>query len=226
MSPSSISEPGSEEGAAAADDDDALVYTGTGVILALAVDADDNLVFTMEDVPAINGGVFLLQMAPGGVVLGREQGHTEATASADDPGHEGDSPSRGSHRSRLPSSGDNDQIAPAVALAAGLGPFLPGVAVCPVTGDVYVTRGHTGIARLVKGAASASFSTKVRFHITVRVIYDCRFIVPRSLQLRYPFWKRRTRYHANESRWTRHPMRSEYLTLRGKLHKICVFLSR
>ncbi|CAM9705674.1 unnamed protein product [Scytosiphon promiscuus] len=122
---------------------DTLVYTGTGVILALAVDADDNLVFTMEDAPTVSGGVFFLRMAPGGVVASRQQ--------TDGAGHGSNS-----------AGGGLSASAPAVALAVDLGPFLPGVAVCPITGDIYVTRGHGGVARLVKGV-DGDFSTKMRW---------------------------------------------------------------
>ncbi|CBJ28938.1 NHL repeat-containing protein [Ectocarpus siliculosus] len=59
----------------------------------------------------------------------------------------------------------------AVSLAAGLGPFLPGVAVCPVTGDVYVTRGHTGIARLVKGT-DGSFGQKMEWNMVDMAFKD------------------------------------------------------
>ncbi|CAM9717004.1 unnamed protein product, partial [Pylaiella littoralis] len=159
-SPSSASSSGS--------DDDALVYSGTGIILAMAVDADDNLVFTMEDALAVSGGVYLLRMAP----EGQEEAHVETTVSADDHGNnnvpEKGGPGSGSSTGsgfadELPSSTDGDRVAPAVALAAGLGPFLPGVAVCPITGDVYVTMGHTGVARLVKGTTGDLFSTKMEW---------------------------------------------------------------
>lgn len=119
--------------------EDVPVYTGTGVILAMAVDADDNLVFSMEDAPAVSGGVYMLKMAPGGVLLLQDEDKD------------------------LGSGGEaslDDAAAPAVPVAAGLGPFLPGVAVCPVSGDIFVSRGHTGIARLVKDA-DGGFSTKV-----------------------------------------------------------------
>lgn len=112
--------------------EDVLVYTGTGVILAMAVDADDNLVFSMEDAHAVSGGVFMLPI------------------SQDEDGELG-----GGGEASL-----DGATAPAVLLAGGLGPFLPGVAVCPATGDIYVSRGHSGIARLVKGA-DGGFSTKV-----------------------------------------------------------------
>lgn len=140
----------------------------------MAVDADDNLVFTMEDALAVSGGVYLLRMAP----EGQEEAQVETTVSADDHGNN-DVPEKGGPGSgsstgsgfadELPSSTDGDRVAPAVALAAGLGPFLPGVAVCPITGDVYVTMGHTGVARLVKGTTGDLFSTKVRFHKDRRI---------------------------------------------------------
>lgn len=120
-------------------EDDTLVYTGTGVILAMAVDANDNLVFSMEDAPAVSGGVYMLKTAPG-----------ERLLSQDEDEELGD----GGEASL------DDATAPAVLLAGGLGPFMPGVAVCPVSGDIYVSRGHTGIARLVKDA-DGGFSTKV-----------------------------------------------------------------
>lgn len=132
------------------DDGDTVVYVGTGIILAMAVDADDNLIFTMEDAPAVSGGVFLLsrrQINVGG--SGGADGSSSTAVSAYDSYFE------------LPLETDTTKTS-AVTLAAGLGPFLPGVAVCPVTGDVYVTRGHTGIARLVK-EVDGSFSQKVRF---------------------------------------------------------------
>ncbi len=135
--------------------EDVLLYTGTGSILAMTVDAYDDLVFTMVDVPAVSGGVYTLRMAPGGVVRPRDQlpegeggrGQGDGTGGGSDGGRGG---------------GGGDAAAPAVALAAHLGPFLPGVAVCPVTGDVYATKGHTGITRLVKGA-DGGFGRKVRF---------------------------------------------------------------
>lgn len=132
------------------DDGDTVVYVGTGIILAMAIDADDNLIFTMEDAPAVSGGVFLLswrQINPGGGVGAEDSSGTGV--------------SRYDSYFETPSETETAETS-AVSLAAGLGPFLPGVAVCPVTGDVYVTRGHTGIARLVKGT-DGSFSQKVRF---------------------------------------------------------------
>lgn len=119
--------------------EDALVYMATGVILAITVDADDNLVFSMEDAPAVSGGVFMLQMGLGGVLLPQDE--------------DGDLGGGGE-------ASFDDTAAPALLLAGGLGPFLPGVAVCPVSGDIYVSRGHTGIARLVKDS-DGGFGTKV-----------------------------------------------------------------
>ncbi|CAM9284108.1 unnamed protein product [Hapterophycus canaliculatus] len=127
---------------------DTITYTGTGVILAIAVDADDNLIFTMEDAPTVSGGIFFLGMAPGGKVASQQQ----SRGKSHDPDGAGDRLSQPT----TPAS----EYSPAVALAVDLGPFLPGVAVCPVTGDIYVTRGHTGVARLVKGV-DGDFSTKV-----------------------------------------------------------------
>ena len=135
--------------------EDTLIYAGTGGILAMAVDADDNLLFTMADALAVTGGVYTLEMAPGGVVRSREQLEDEESF-----GIEGD----GQGEDTGNSGGVDVTAAPAALVAPGLGPFLPGVAVCPVTGDVYVTRGHTGIARLVKGA-DGGFSSKVRCHV-------------------------------------------------------------
>lgn len=126
---------------------DTLTYTGTGVILAMAVDADDNLIFTMEDAPTVSGGVFFLQMEQGG----------RTSHDSDDLGDGISEP-----------AGLNSESSPAVALAVDLGPFLPGVAVCPATGDIYVTRGHTGMARLVKGV-NGDFGTKVRSSIVAHV---------------------------------------------------------
>eukprot|EP00752_Nemacystus_decipiens_P018448 g16538.t2 len=123
--------------------EDTLLYTGTGVILAMAVDADDNLVFSMEDAPAVSGGVYMLRMAPGGVLLRRDEGVERGS---------GDEASL------------DDAAAPAVLLEGGLGPFLPGIAVCPISGDLYVSRGHTGIARLVKDK-NGGFGTKVEWNM-------------------------------------------------------------
>lgn len=131
--------------------EDVLLYTGTGVILAMAVDADDNLVFSMEDAPAVSGGVFMLRMAPGGVLLLPRDDDADAALG-------------GGGGEQAPSS--DGASSPAVSLAGGLGPFLPGVAVCPATGDVYVSRGHTGIVRLLKDA-DGGFGNKVRLDSTI-----------------------------------------------------------
>ena len=118
--------------------EDALVYTGTGVILAMAVDADDNLIFSMEDAATVSGGVYMLQLAPARRDEEEELGGGGGEASFD----------------------DEDAAARAVLLAGGLGPFLPGIAVCPVSGDIYLSRGHTGITRLRKDILGG-FNTKV-----------------------------------------------------------------
>lgn len=131
---------------------DVLVYIGTGFILALAVDSGDNLIFSMEDAPAVSGGVYMLQMAPGGVVLSQNGGEKLGAG----------------NEAPL----DDAAPAPAVLLAGGLGPFLPGVAVCPATGDIYVSRGHTGMARLVKDH-DGGFSTKVRRYNNAEYTDDC-----------------------------------------------------
>ncbi|CAN0326968.1 unnamed protein product [Ectocarpus sp. 6 AP-2014] len=140
-------------------DGDTVVYAGTGIILAMAIDADDNLIFTMEDAPAVSGGVFLLswrQINPGGDVGAEDSSGTGV--SMYDPFFEKTSETETAETS-------------AVSLAAGLGPFLPGVAVCPVTGDVYVTRGHTGIARLVKGT-DGSFGQKMEWNMVDMAFKD------------------------------------------------------
>eukprot|EP00903_Cladosiphon_okamuranus_P013725 g12778.t1 len=123
--------------------EDALIYSGTGVILSMTVDADDNLVFSMEDAPAVSGGVFMLKMGPGGELLTQDEGG-ELDGGAE--------------------ASFDDTTAPALLLANGLGPFLPGVAVCPVSEDIYVSRGHTGITRLVKDT-DGGFSTKVEWDV-------------------------------------------------------------
>ncbi|CAM9789975.1 unnamed protein product [Ectocarpus fasciculatus] len=141
------------------DDGDTVVYVGTGIILAMAVDADDNLIFTMEDAPAVSGGVFLLswrQINAGG------GGGAEGPSSIGVPG-DGSYFELSSETAAAETS--------AVSLAAGLGPFLPGVAVCPVTGDLYVTRGHTGIARLVKGT-DGGFSQKMVWNMVDMAFKD------------------------------------------------------
>ncbi|CAB1117822.1 unnamed protein product [Ectocarpus sp. CCAP 1310/34] len=140
-------------------DGDTVVYVGTGIILAMAIDADDNLIFTMEDAPAVSGGVFLLswrQINPGGGVGAEDSSDTGV--------------SRYDSYFEMPSETGTAETS-AVSLAAGLGPFLPGVAVCPVTGDVYVTRGHTGIARLVKGT-DGSFSQKMEWNMVDMAFKD------------------------------------------------------
>lgn len=104
--------------------DDELIFTGTGVILAMTVDADENLVFTMDDALAESGGVYRLEMASGGV----------------------------------PAVGAPATEADAETLGTDLGPLLPGVAVCPATGDVFVARGHAGLTRILK---SGGFVTQV-----------------------------------------------------------------
>ncbi|CAN0544024.1 unnamed protein product, partial [Ectocarpus sp. 12 AP-2014] len=140
-------------------DGDTVVYVGTGIILAMAIDSDDNLIFTMEDAPAVSGGVFLLSW---------RQINAGGGGGAED--------SSGSGVSRYDSYFETRSEAEtaetsAVSLTAGLGPFLPGVAVCPVTGDVYVTRGHTGIARLVKGT-DGSFSQKMEWNMVDMAFKD------------------------------------------------------
>lgn len=117
--------------------DDELVYTGTGIILALATDAADNIVFTMDDALAESGGVYVLPR-----VVATKTGEIGAP-----------------RPQRSPVGADGDvAVAVPVAIATGLGPFLPGVAVCPRTGDVYVARGHTGLTRVRK---TGGFETKV-----------------------------------------------------------------
>ncbi|CAN0462173.1 unnamed protein product, partial [Ectocarpus sp. 8 AP-2014] len=138
---------------------DTVVYVGTGIILAMAIDADDNLIFTMEDAPAVSGGVYLLsrrQINPGGGVGAEDSSGTGV--------------SRYDSFFEMPSETETAETS-AVSLAAGLGPFLPGVAVCPVTGDVYVTRGHTGIARLVKGT-DGSFGQKMEWNMVDMAFKD------------------------------------------------------
>lgn len=142
-------EPGSST--SGSNTEDKLIYQGTGIILALAIDASDNLVFSMGDSLADNGAVCALRMAPGGVPEPQTR-----------PGVYSDSATGGGL------TGDNSASSleegggcgVAVTLATSLGPFLPGVAVCPVTGDVYVARGHSGLTRVLKETDGA-FNTKV-----------------------------------------------------------------
>ncbi|CAM9913185.1 unnamed protein product, partial [Laminaria digitata] len=122
---------------------DALVYMGPGAILALAVDADDNVVFSMDDSFSETGALFLLKMERGAAPVFEETSTGYSTDDSSTPG------------------GYSGETGRAVRLASDLGPFLPGVAVCPVTGDLYVARGHSGLIRLVRNA-DGSVEQKVR----------------------------------------------------------------
>lgn len=121
------------------------MFRGTGVILALAIDAEDNLVFSMGDDVSKTGGVFILRSSAGDVSKNAEYS-SETITSWPDPGE-----STAGRRGPL----GHD----AVVLGADLGAFLPGVAVCPMTGDIFVARGHAGLTRMLK---SDGFKTKVK----------------------------------------------------------------
>lgn len=191
--------------------EDTLVYTGPGAILALAVDADDNLVFSMDDSFSDTGALFYLKMERGGVPVLEETstgystddsstptgttytGSSTSTtttsssvglpgggSSADAPNlsnladrSSGDYDNNSGASSSSPSSSSSSSLSSlssssgygvgsgrAVPLASDLGPFLPGVAVCPITGDLYVSRGHAGLVRFIR-KADGSFENKV-----------------------------------------------------------------
>lgn len=137
---------------------DELIHKGTGVILAIAVNADDDIVFTMNDALGESGGLYVLRMAPGGVPRGGM--HSLDSGISSSTVDQTDEPSDGGISESDYASGSTG-CDEAIPLATGLGPFLPGVAVCPVTGDVYVTSGHTGLTRVIRGA-NGGFENKVR----------------------------------------------------------------
>lgn len=148
-----------------------LILEGTGVILGLAVDADDNLIFSMNNDEADTSTVYFLAMNSQGMPSSGSLASTATTTTVED-GLRGDSfePHEG-----LGSSNDeaNNSISGAAATGSGvsieaavplggemadLGSFVPGVAVCPVTGDVYVALGHNGLTRMLR---SHDFETQV-----------------------------------------------------------------
>lgn len=205
--------------------EDALVYTGPGAILALAVDADDNLVFSMDDSFSDTGALFSLKMERGGVPVieatstgystddsstatGTRAAATTSTSAATGTssssssvelsvGPTADAPiltnladgSSGGYNSGVSSrsssslsssSGYGVGSGGAVPLASDLGPFLPGVAVCPITGDLYVARGHAGLIRIIR-KADGSFEKKVRRYLRSRAcLFACLLEYPGS----------------------------------------------
>ena len=180
-------------GSVASGVEDVLVYTGPGAILALAVDADDNLVFSMDDSFSETGALFSLKMERGGVPVfeetstgystddsststGSSATTTSSTGAALPGGSTADGPNltnladgssghydggASTSSSSSSSSGYGGRSGRAVPLASDLGPFLPGVAVCPITGDLYVARGHSGLIRLIR-KADGSVEHKVK----------------------------------------------------------------
>lgn len=166
----SADEPAPGNGQATSESEDEIIFTGTGVILAMAIGFDDSLVFTMNNALAETGGVFTLKTAP----------ESEKESAADSEfgfgnGSESDNDATTalggllydySHTTPLPgtstsTAGGDTGPEDVIELATGLGPFLPGIATCPVTGDIYVARGHTGLTRVVRGA-DGNFANKVR----------------------------------------------------------------
>lgn len=218
---------------------DKRVYTGGGIILAMAVDADDNLIFTMGNASLKEGAVCLLEMASGGIHIkrsgskkkckkkthhrsaGDDVDETSSTTAGGSSGDDSQSSTEldntssgddfvyttelggswtgddGSYTTELvsdssedddglsgteteteslpdpsdESSTNDDSDTPptrhkhamchgATPLASHLGPFMPGVAVCPVTGDILVARGHTALIRLIRGRGG-TFETQV-----------------------------------------------------------------
>lgn len=138
-----------------------LVFQGTGVILALAVDADDNLVFTMDDDSENDvGRVYILPMTSGG----QPARASSAASNTDDRLVEKSDADPGGETVNSTGARESAKAGIEAAMPLGgrdgikLGAFMPGVAVCPATGDVYVTRGHSGLTRMLK---SDYFETQV-----------------------------------------------------------------
>lgn len=172
-----------------ADDGGELVFVGTGAILALAVDADDNIIYSMADGLGQTGRVYTIPMTSGGIPVSisvpsssssrsaTTNPATDTSTSSTSPysfkgikvGHAGDSSGTVAAGERKGEGGGEQEASGSSLADAGaslplgkgdldLGPFLPGIAVCPATGDVYVARGHAGLTRMMK---SDGFDTQV-----------------------------------------------------------------